>query len=176
MSTHQSHEPWVDRDVEKLIKLWKLGKTTREIGIALHRPRNSIVSKAQRLQAVGLIQSRGSPILRKGQGRHLMSKSMAIIGHGKNGSVRLISRPTPKPTNPSAPSKLPTFADPSIKGKPFGEQGRFECVWPLWDNDTPRDQRCVCARPALPTRSYCSAHYERTLPKKSAVDTTKSSV
>lgn len=162
--THQN--PWLDADVAKLIELWRLGKTTREIGIALHRRRNSIISKAQRLRSLGLIQGRDSPINVAGR------KPRVIVGHSKNGGVRLISPPKPK-ADPAPPAPIPSFLDSSIKGKPFGEQKRTECVWPLWDKETPIDERCVCARPVVDTRPYCAAHFARSIPKEKRVAPSK---
>ena len=57
-------DPWTDELISRLCESWIAGKSMSCIGRELHKSRNSVSGKIDRLKKLGILAGRPSPILR----------------------------------------------------------------------------------------------------------------
>jgi GcrA cell cycle regulator len=156
---------WTPKRTESLIKLWKSGVPTSEIGRKLKVTKNAVVGKAHRLGLPG----RQSPIPSK--------------------SEKAAPRPAPRPA-PTGATKAPVakapapVAAPSVVAKPVVKPvarsveekpdtvvrlenlGPGMCAWPIGEPGTEGFHFCG-KRPTVPDKPYCLEHCQRAYVKSS---------
>lgn len=170
---------WTQAAVKYLTDNWGI-KTTREIGNDLGCSKNSITGKAHRLK----LPPQASPIRRVGPAtkdfivRHGYAETSAVAaGAGvarktvrrvlaegaPDAAPRRMGRPATRPPRPAAPA-VPATAPVALgKGLPLGAQSSQQCSAPLWNDDTPIDDRQVCGEPVAASCRYCAFHASRFL-------------
>lgn len=151
--------PWTegpDGRIARLRELWAEGHSTAEIGRRLCVGKNSVVSKAHRLDLPG----RPSPIgtanggdqPRPGRPRTKRAKGPTLDP--------LVSIATPPPQEPLRVAPKPIIVAPKPKpvALPIPLAGRIgQCCWAT--ETSPRRWK-YCEDPTVPGRSYCLAHIE----------------
>ena len=144
------NELYTSAQDELLIKMWRDGARTADIGVALKKTKNSIISRARRLMDRGApIRPRNSPIMRGEAANY-----HPTLHHTPNYPIRAY----PKVKKLKVKPTLEELKDCDIPGVPFGQAHKTQCAWPLWHDDTPRDERKVCGRPGIIGGHYCEHH------------------
>jgi GcrA cell cycle regulator len=133
-----------------LRKLWFEGVSTAEIGRRIGCSKNSVVSKAHRLN----LPPRPSPIIRGGNRKSRPKVKRTAETYG----VRIVH--SPKHTLPAMASTqimpLPLLA---ASLRPLQRLSNDPCCWPIGEPRTPSFR--FCDEPTLYGHPYCSEHYRR---------------
>jgi GcrA cell cycle regulator len=160
---------WPVERLTRLVELWLIGLSTREIGLALDCTKNAVVGKAHRLG----LPNRASPIIRTGVKPPADRRPIAIpaavtlaplastIAHPP-GPFRLVApvarkpAPTPErgmpaPVRAAAPIPLPPAVFRKLPSRP--------CCWPFGEPRT--ESFRFCGGPGVPGRPYCVAHMRK---------------
>ncbi len=149
---------WTEETIAKLRNLWAEGLSTAEIGRRMGISKNSVVSKAHRLN----LPPRPSPIRRDANGA---------------APRPLVPRRVTGPTLPPLPPLPPLLLDPAPRPPPVHQpparlpapdmpvaptlrwRGRVEdCCWPIGEPGS-RSFR-YCDAPSEPGRPYCREHFD----------------
>lgn len=173
---------WTPDAINRLCAMWNDGVTVNEIGRRMGITKNSVVGKAGRLVAKGILAGRPSPI----KGVSDPAKRAAIISRPKPEPLPPLSSvtaaasveaPKPKPSNGSfrmlasaAPIVIPTVAPssppiapvtsidfiPADEPRQSMRRVSATCCWPI---GTPgkKDFR-MCDDVAVPGKPYCEEH------------------
>jgi len=178
---------WTAERIEILRKHWgKPGWSAQRIAAEVGGgcTKNGVISKARRIGLERLespirrtsphLQARvasdaGASVAELADRTGLSPKTIRQIRQPQPASpgVRIPARVQPRRTAPPARPRAPAVAAaplqaPSGPGIEVGAQSRYECSAPLWDDDTPIDDRRVCGAPVA-CGSYCLFHGEKLL-------------
>ena len=183
---------WTPKRTEALIKLWKSGAPTSEIGRKLKVTKNAVVGKAHRL---GLAK-RQSPIPGRDGAKaakpdaarakplpKVIAKPVAkpLAKSEAKSEARPVAKPVAKPAAPAAPARQPAagIAGPAAPAPKAALQpispdtvvrlenlGPGMCAWPMGEPGTAGFHFCG-KRPTVPDKPYCLDHCLRAYVKSS---------
>lgn len=134
---------WSEDELDTLRVLWEAGCPTAEIGRRMHRPKNSIIGKAHRLD----LEARPDPIIRR-------APEVTLPALPSRPVYRMSAPPLPRPP-PQKQKPLPPCLVPKIQTfKPRGNTGT--CCWPIGEPGTPTFR--FCEEAAVIGYPYCGDH------------------
>lgn len=158
--TDRGGTPWTDAKVKFLKEAWLAGGSgttvARQLGAGFTRC--SVIAKVHRL---GLTRSAAiaASNLPRGNLHHRtrpakpISRAAAVKPAPKSGDIP-VARSAPLPGPMSTELAASRIGD---NAKPFGEQGRGECAWPI---DLPGGALLACCEPVI-GKGWCVEHFRR---------------
>jgi len=129
---------WTEERTETLRTLRSDGHSAREISRALGITRNAVMGKIHRL---GL--SAADPRFRQ------PAPAKARIPKPRKRKEKPVKAVSPPPG-----------------GIPFLDGSDRYCRFPLWDDNTPLDDKMICGAPPEPDTKYCATHKARMFQKR----------
>ena len=146
---------WAPKRTELLIKLWKSGIPTSEIGRKLKVTKNAVVGKAHRLG----LPKRQSPIPGKEEKAAKTAAPRLKPQVQPKAALKAIKPPVRPKTDPESPSRPAAVVR-------LENLGAGMCAWPVGEPGTPDFHFCG-KRPTVPDKPYCVEHCMRAYVKSS---------
>ena len=142
--------PWSEADKETVRALWISGKSAAFIADKFKSTRSAVCGLANRQGWI----TPNAPSLRP-------KKTPRLVPFNVTKASRRASSPTPQP--PMEPDPEPTVDDLAIpleQRRTLLQLGPGHCRWPV---GSPGDGLFFCGAVPLEERSYCAAHYRRSI-------------
>ena len=141
-------QAWAPADTEIAVRLWKEGKSAREIGRRLSRTRNAIIGKIHRLGLCRKDQAKTTDTIAEEIGQKKQAKIMSVVSPTKD------KRP---------PRPMTGVGNHSVGARPWETRGPHECAFPLTKPDGVYS--CCISTDGV----YCERHQRiMYLPRKAA--------
>ena len=141
-------QAWAPADTEIAVRLWKEGKSAREIGRRLSRTRNAIIGKIHRLGLFRKDQAKTTHTIAGKIGLKKQAKIMSVVSPTKD------KRP---------PRPMTGVGNHSVCARPWETRGPHECAFPLTKPDGVYS--CCISTDGV----YCERHQRiMYLPRKAA--------
>lgn len=141
-------QAWAPADTEIAVRLWKEGKSAREIGRRLSRTRNAIIGKIHRLGLCRKDQAKTTHTIAGKIGQKKRAKIMSVVSPTKD------KRP---------PRPMTGVGNHSVCARPWETRGPHECAFPLTKPDGVYS--CCISTDGV----YCERHQRiMYLPRKAA--------
>jgi len=145
---------WTDAAIIDLTRMWREGRSARDIGTALGVTKNAIIGKAHRID---LPARKEGASARNGREGGKVRERMEYVYRGKQRNRRVSNPQAPKlKAEKIPPTPIDDKLIPMEQRKSLLELGPLDCRWPVHDVGHP--EFFFCGSAIEPEMPYCPAH------------------